>query len=208
MCAAIATPPLVVDQTICSVSAVYGSAPPGAVTPPQRSTTRFPWRWTQQAAPTSPCFSKLAANASRTGSKPAATGPPSWGWIISRKAYFRLLVPKLDGTVSEGELPYRRRRWHRRMVRRWGAANQQGRYEVGTTDRQAAVLGGSRDCRHNPCRRLRGQHALEQRVGELQRHEDGRLFGAPDRSVRSLRSRPAPAFEPDRRRHPCQRGRP
>src|SRR5258708_32748155 len=176
MCAATATTPLVVDQTICNVSAVYGSDPPCAVTPTQRSTTGFPWRGTQHPAPTSPCFSKLAANASRTGSKPAATDPPSCAWIISRKAYYRLLVPKLDGTVSEGELPYRRPRWHRRMARRWGAANQQGRDEVGTTDRQAAFLGGSRDGRHNPCRRLPGQPALEQRVGELQRHEDGRLF--------------------------------
>src|SRR5260370_3907828 len=178
MCAAIATPPLVVDQTICSVSAVYGSDPPGAVTPPQRSTTRFPWRWTQQAAPTSPCFSKLAANASRTGSKPAATDPPSCAWIISRKAYYRLLVPKLDGTISEGELPYRRRRWHRRMVRRWGAANQQRRDEVGTTERQAAVLARSRHDRHNPCPRGRGRPALEHRVAQLQSPEAGRLLVA------------------------------
>src|SRR6202158_4383905 len=56
------------------------------MTPPHRSTTRFPWRWTQQAAPTSPWLSKLAAKASCTGSKPAATEPPSWAWIIAPKS--------------------------------------------------------------------------------------------------------------------------
>src|SRR6202158_4252872 len=56
------------------------------MTPPQRSTTRFPWRWAHQAAPTSPWLSKLAAKASCTGSKPAATEPPSWAWIISPKS--------------------------------------------------------------------------------------------------------------------------
>src|SRR5882672_5791252 len=94
MCAAMATTPLVVDQTICRVSAVYGSAPPGMVTPPARSTTRLPWTWMQQAAPTSPNCSKLAAKASWTGSKPDSTEPRMRVSITLLTYYARIAAPQ------------------------------------------------------------------------------------------------------------------
>src|SRR5437868_4193441 len=43
--------------------------------PPHRSTTFRPSLYRAQAAPTSPRAAKLAANASRTASKPGATSP-------------------------------------------------------------------------------------------------------------------------------------
>ena len=48
--------------------AAQGRPLAGSATPPHRSTTVRPSRYMQQAAPTSPCFSKFSAKAARTAS--------------------------------------------------------------------------------------------------------------------------------------------
>ena len=71
-----AVAPLVVEKTSCRVSSVYGVPALRSATPPHRSTTLRPPTYTLAAAPTSPCSSKLARNASATPSNPGSTEPP------------------------------------------------------------------------------------------------------------------------------------
>src|SRR5262249_43352585 len=78
----VAVAPFVVENTSCSVSCAYGRPLPGANSPPHRSTTGRPSRYTHVPAPTSRPSARLVAKASRTGSNPGATSP----WTVTSRS--------------------------------------------------------------------------------------------------------------------------
>src|SRR5579859_8245053 len=72
-----AVAPLVAEKTSWRVSSPYAAPRATPAVPPQTSTTLRPPTWRQNAAPTAPCRSKLAWNASATPLKPGSTNPPT-----------------------------------------------------------------------------------------------------------------------------------
>src|SRR6516162_3884252 len=77
-----AVAPFVVENTICNASRPYGAPVPATNSPPQRSTTGRPSRYTHVPAPTSRPSARLAAKASRTGSNPGAISP----WTVASRS--------------------------------------------------------------------------------------------------------------------------
>src|SRR5215203_2413719 len=89
------------------VSSSQGSPVSLFRTPPQRSTTFSPPRYTQQAPPNSFRSAKFSAKASRTASKPALTCPWMVTSSVARMAC-GLLEPELEwwfGLRADGGAP-------------------------------------------------------------------------------------------------------